>query len=68
MKLDLGMHIVMHLVSFRKSGVTVIRGAILEVRVAFSDSPPWACGWSALPSRTVLPLHADSPSQAVQIA
>jgi hypothetical protein len=48
--------------------VSAIRGVVLEVRVAFSDGPPYACVRSARSPCTVHPLHTDGPPEVVQIA
>jgi hypothetical protein len=42
-------------------GRFVFRGALLEVRSAFSDSPHSPCGWSAPGSRTVRPPAGSPP-------
>jgi hypothetical protein len=49
-------------------GRFVFLGALLEVRVAISDSPCPPHGRSAPSSRTVRPDTADSPPGALQIA
>jgi hypothetical protein len=51
-----------------EDGRSVFRGALLEVREPFSDSPPLARGWSSLCPRTVHPLLADGPLKPLQIA
>jgi hypothetical protein len=47
---------------------SVFLGAVLEVRVAFSDSPCPPRGQSAPSSRTVRPDTANGPPGAFQIA
>jgi hypothetical protein len=49
-------------------GRSIFLGAVMEVRVAFSDGPWPPRGQSAPSSRTVRPDTADGPSGAFQIA
>jgi hypothetical protein len=47
-------------------GWSIFRGALLEVRVAFSDSPREQRGQSARVLQTARPYCADSPPQPRQ--